>query len=100
MGESGASDAVRSDGTLGSRSPNATEEQTRKAAPAAASRSPPTSSRVTLRRSPLWVDEGQDEERDGDVPYLGTSSVVVALHFDRPRSRANLRAPGVWYFSR
>ena len=32
--------------------------------------------------------------------YLGTSSVVVAFDFARPRSRANLIDAGVWYFSR
>ncbi len=39
-------------------------------------------------------------KRTGMFPYRGTSSLVVPLDFARPRSRANLWAPGVWYFSR
>src|SRR3989442_15471665 len=42
----------------------------------------------------------RDQREREDRIQTGTSSVVVARDLARPRSRANLTEPGVWYFSR
>ena len=53
-----------------------------------------------LSRYPRRSMNERTTQTTGMFPYRGTSSVVVALDFARPRSRANLRDPGVWYFAR